>query len=178
MKDLLQFCGALLLLLGGCRYAAPAGTASSSFRTIELPSTPPAQGKAKGDIEFVASSEQYREARAVGKPVKPVYPAKALAARAGKVIVGLHVALDPQGRIRDIRPSILTFSTPGPFAEDFRQAAEAALRQWKFEPARIERIETVTENGFTYNRVKGTEYVDAEFDLEFTFMPDASEANR
>lgn len=102
----------------------------------------------------------------------PVYPKKAMEAKAGRNIVGVHITVDAAGRVSDVRMSLLVLSTPGPFAEEFRTAVEAALRQWQFTPARAEYFEIVHEGDSTYNRVTGSENVETEFDLAFTFSHD------
>jgi len=106
----------------------------------------------------------------------PVYPAKALKAKAGRNLVGVHIIVDTEGSVREIRMSMLVFSTPGPFAEDFRDAVELAVRQWRFTPARSESLEIVHDrNGeATEMRVTGSENVETEFDLAFTFQPNGT----
>lgn len=104
----------------------------------------------------------------------PVYPAVALGARAGRNVVGVHITVDARGKVSGIRPSLLAFSTPGPFAGAFQESVEAALRQWQFTPARAEEIEIVHDGDASYNRVTGSENVETEFDLQFTFLPDGT----
>ncbi|HWA24933.1 MAG TPA: hypothetical protein VG734_04590 [Lacunisphaera sp.] len=106
----------------------------------------------------------------------PVYPARALAAKAGATTVGVHLSVDEHGAITDIRASIWVVSFPGPFAEDFRAAVEAALRQWRFRPAETVEVEQVQQDGFTYARVAKREAVATEFDLAFDFTPDGGAA--
>jgi hypothetical protein len=126
-------------------------------------------------VEAVESLDrgQYRQERLMEPAALPVYPARALKAKAGRATVGVHVTVGTNGRISSIVSSMLVFSTPGPFADDFRDAVEAALHQWKFEPARIEYIEVVQgTNGFFYNKVTRTELTESDFDLSFTFTAD------
>ncbi len=105
--------------------------------------------------------------------VLPVYPARALAAKAGAAQVGVRVTVDSGGRVTNVRPSPLAITIGPPrFREDFERAADVAVRQWKFHPAKIQHVEIVTEKGFTYSRVTGTEVIEAEFDLAFTFTSD------
>ena len=93
-------------------------------------------------------------------------------AKAGAATVGVRVAVDANGVVTDIRPSLLAVSVAPPsFAVEFREAVEIAVRQWRFKPARLERIETVTREGKTYQLWAGSEDVEAEFDLAFTFTP-------
>lgn len=117
---------------------------------------------------------QWREATLKEPVAMPVYPAKALKAKAGRNTVGVRIVVDPQGRVSEIRMSMLVFSTPGPFAEDFRDAVELAVRQWRFNPARSESYEIIHEGEVTYSRVTGGENVETEFDLAFTFQPDGA----
>jgi len=104
----------------------------------------------------------------------PVYPARALKAKAGRNTVGIHIIVDTEGSVREIRMSMLVFSTPGPFAEDFRDAVELAVRQWRFTPARSESFEIVRDGEATSMRMTESETVETEFDLAFTFQPDGS----
>jgi hypothetical protein len=153
----------------GCRHAPAPDTGSSSFELV-LPRLPPARPVAE-TVE-PASRANYREAQAIHPLVMPVYPRRALAAKVGAATVGVRVAVDADGVVTDIRPSLLAVSVAPPaFAAEFREAAEVAVRQWRFEPARLERIETVTKEGKTYQLWAGSENVEAEFDLAFTFTP-------
>jgi len=99
----------------------------------------------------------------------PVYPRRALAAKAGWATVGVKITVDSTGRVTDIRPSILTLSTPGPFAADFREAVELALRQWKFYPAENRKVKYVEADGTLFGLVTHADKVETEFDLSFTF---------
>jgi hypothetical protein len=162
----------LAMLLAGCRHA-PGPTGQSSFRVVEQPPdrTPPPKSDAKPVQP--TSLEQYREASVQEKTiVLPVYPSRALAAKAGAAQVGVRIMVDDEGRVVDVRPSLLAITiTPPGFRQDFELAVETAVRQWKFHPAKIQHVEIVTEKGFTYSRVTRTEMSEAEFDLAFTFTP-------
>ncbi len=74
-----------------------------------------------------------------------------------------------QRAVTEIVPSMVAISTPGPFANDFLEAVQAALKQWRFSPARIEHVESVQTPQVTYDRVASTEKLEAHFDLSFTF---------
>ncbi len=65
----------------------------------------------------------------------PEYPARALAAHAGAATVGLRIVVDKTGRVSSVGPSPVVATTPGPFESDFRAAAEAAARAWRFQSA-------------------------------------------
>lgn len=172
----MKLAGVMMTLLGllmtGCQHA-PIATGASSFKIVEQPPdrTPP---PAKSDAKVQPTSlDQYREASVQEKTiVLPVYPARALKAKAGAAQVGVRVTVDTEGRVTDVRPSMLAISiVPPGFRTDFEAAVESAVRQWKFHPAKVQHVEVVTEKGFTYSRVTRTEMLDAEFDLAFTFTP-------
>lgn len=155
----------------GCKHM-PRGAAygSSSFRVVEPPRPPPPQGS--GEAIEPVNRANYREAQAIHPLVMPVYPPRALATQAGAAVIGVRVTVDSSGVVADIRPSLLAVSvTPTKFADDFREAVEVAVRQWRFAPARVHYLERVTEGEFTYERVMRTEMIEAEFDLAFTFTP-------
>lgn len=163
-----------VLTLSGCRHVPPpVVTGTSSFKVVEQPPDRRIPPKSEAKAIEPTSLDQYREASVQEKTVVlPVYPARALAAKAGAAQVGVHVLVDDGGRVMDVRPSLLAVTiTPPGFREDFERAVEVAVRQWKFHPAKVEHVEIVTEKGFTYSRVTRTEMLDAEFDLSFTFAP-------
>lgn len=158
----------ILLLVPACRQPPePEATGRSSFAFVNPPVGPPPQSK--GEVIEPVDRAQYREAQLLEPAVQPAYPARALKGKARPVTVGVRITVGTDGRVADIRPSVLVFSSPGSFAEDFRDAVEAAVRQWRFTPARAEYFEIVNEGGFTFNRVTRTELVETEFDLSFTF---------
>lgn len=163
----------LAVTLGGCQHVPPPDAGTSSFKVVEPPpdrAPPPPKSDAKVEP---TDRDQYRKASVVEKSVVlPVYPARALKAKAGAAQVGVHVVVDPAGRVADVRPSLVAISiVPPEFRADFEQEVELAVRQWRFHPARVEHIEVVTIQGFTYSRVARTERIEAEFDLAFTFTP-------
>jgi hypothetical protein len=100
----------------------------------------------------------------------PVYPKAALAARTGRVVVGIRITIDIQGRVAETGPSPVVFSTPNAYAGGFREAVQAALAQWRFQPAVIQHFTSVREpNGEAVLFLRGTEKTDWAFDLAFTF---------
>ena len=105
----------------------------------------------------------FRDARPDLPLAVPIYPARALAAKAGRVIVGVRVIIDTTGQISSVAPSLRIFSTPGPFEDDFLEAVRAALRQWRFSPAYQERLE---DDKF--------EAIETYYDVAFTFTATGS----
>ena len=161
--------GCVIALLAGCR-AVPPDTGSSAFAFVDAPPAPPPKPNAARPVAVAPSGEEFREATPFGKLAQPVYPPKALAAKAGLVVVGVRITVDTNGRVTDVGSSLVAFSTPGPWAQDFFAAVEAAVRQWRFRPAAIERNEYVQVPGLQpYSRLLSSENVETHFDLSFTF---------
>jgi hypothetical protein len=165
---------ALSLGLVGCHHAPVvlddklAGR--SSFAFVEPPVGPPPASN--GAAAQLLNQSNFHEAQLQEPAPMPVYPAKALKAKARLSTIGVHITVDVNGHVSDIRSSMLVFNTPGPFADDFRDAVEAAVRQWRFKPAQSDEYEIVHEGTATYNRMKRSEKVETEFDLSFTFTAD------
>jgi len=145
----------------------PERTGTSSFTVVEPP--PPRVTAATTASAELTSYRRYREAVPADTLTLPVYPRAALAAKFGAATVGVKVTVDEQGRVKDVRPSMLVFSTPGPYADDFFAAVETALRTWRFRPAAAIDWGTVVEKGVKVERALHTEPVEAEFDLAFKF---------
>lgn len=79
------------------------------------------------------------------------------------------MTVDVNGRVTEIVPSMVAITTPGPFAGDFMEAVQAALKLWRFRPARIEQVELVEAEPAPYYRVTSSENTEAQFELSFTF---------
>ncbi len=164
------------LVVAGCHHAPVvlnedlAGR--SSFAFVDPPVRPPAEVKSDGPALLKQSN--FHEAQLQEPAPMPVYPAKALKAKARLTTIGVHITVDPTGRVSDIRSSMLVFNTPGPFADDFREAVETAVRQWRFNPAQADEYEIVHEGAATFNRLTHSEKVETEFALSFTFKADGT----
>jgi outer membrane biosynthesis protein TonB len=172
---------ALITLVTGCRHAplAPANTGASSFTVVDARRAPAEGVVIVGDVEPGASkfTQDYRPAAPRKNQPLPIYPARALKAKAGAATVGVRVLVDAEGKPADIGPSILIFSTPGPFADDFLQAVKAALGQWLFHPAEIIQLERIEAPGVSYNRITRSERTEAQLDLAFTFTENGQVAS-
>ncbi len=161
----------LLAASAGCRHApGPAASGTSDYRFVQPPPAAPSTGKSEVAPEPLQRL-QFHEARPIEPLVMPVYPARALAAKAGATTVGVHITVDESGMITDTRSSIWLVSLPGPFSEDFRAAVDVALRQWRFEPAETVEFEQEEKDGLSPLRVLKREKVATEFDLAFDFTP-------
>lgn len=164
----------ITLALAACRHAPvmleDKITGRSSFAFVDPPVGPPPVTNGKNTE--LSDRSNYYEAQLQEPAPMPVYPAAALKARARLSTVGVHITVDPNGHVADIRSSMLVFTTPGPFAEQFQDAVEQAVRRWRFTPARSEHYVIVHEGNATYSRLKSKENVETEFDLSFTFAAD------
>jgi hypothetical protein len=141
---------------------------TSAFAFVERPAGPPPARTVTTEPVEQKPLEEYREARPVYPLANPLYPPRALKARAGRATVGVRITVDVTRRVTDVAPSMLVFSTPGPFAGEFREAVEAAVRQWRFRPAEIEKLEFVQAPTVSYNRIIGTQKVETQLDAAFT----------
>jgi hypothetical protein len=118
-------------------------------------------------------------ARPIEPLAQPVYPRAALGGPAGPMLVGVRIHVDPDGRVGDVGPSPVSFSTPGPFAAEFRAAAEAAVWQWKFTPAKRRYLEPVPAgDGSSYWRTADEEKADFTLDVAITFSAEGNIATR
>lgn len=161
----------LVLAAAGCRHVPqdPPSVGRSSFAFADEPTAPP-KNAVVSEGKATRAPNDFREATPIYPLLNPVYPAKALSKKAGLVTVGVRVTVDAAGRVTDVGPSLLVFSTPGPFADDFMTAVRVAVLQWRFLPAEIEQIEWVQPPGMEpYSRVLSTEKTETHFDLAFTF---------
>ena len=168
-------CLAMILsaLAAGCRHVpAESPAATSSFAFVETPPPPAPPPKAGVAVEPKAAAlfDDFQEALPIYPLTYPVYPAHALKQKAGLACVGVRVTVDARGQVTEVGPSVVAFTTPGPFADEFFAAVAATVRQWRFRPARIEHVETVQAAGIApYSRVLSSEKVETHFDLAFTF---------
>ena len=161
------------LALTGCRHAPiePPQAGASSFVFVEAPSlsVPPASSNSTFEDSGQKKFEDFREAEPIYPLAAPIYPAKALAAKAGQATVSVRIKVDVRGRVSDVVPSLVGFTTPGRYAEDFREAVGEALRQWRFRSAVIEKVELVQTPQVSYSRVISSQKAETEFHLVFTF---------
>jgi hypothetical protein len=104
--------------------------------------------------------------------VLPIYPKAALAAKAGVATVGVKITVDANGRVSDVGPSLVAFSTPGPHATEFREAVEAAVAQWKFVPAEIRHLVPMKGGEKEFWAVTRTDKTEWTCDVVFTFNAD------
>jgi outer membrane biosynthesis protein TonB len=165
----------VMLVLSSCRHvpAEAVGAGSSSFRVVEARRAPADPTVIVGDVGEPSVRpryyQDYRPAAPRRNQPPPVYPARALKAKAGAATVGVRVTVDVSGKVTDIGPSLLVFSAPGPYADDFLEAVKATVGRWQFNPAEILHMEHVETPQVFYDRIARREPVEAQLDLAFTF---------
>lgn len=114
--------------------------------------------------------ERYVEAEPIQPLAPPVYPANALAAKAGLVTIGVKISIDTEGRVSDVSPSLLTFSTPTRYSDEFEEAVRVAVMRWRFYPAQRYTLRIFrTEEGGGPPKEIHRENTETYFDLAFTF---------
>jgi hypothetical protein len=103
----------------------------------------------------------------------PTYPPRPLAAQFGDATVAVRIIVGTDGLVGEILDSPLMKSTPGPFAEDFRDATEEAVRSWRFEGAQLRTLkegEDLDGDGTVdYHHVVSAEPVPVYLDIRFDF---------
>jgi hypothetical protein len=163
---------AVVALAAGCRHAPVPATARmegrSAFEFVRPPAAPES-GAPKGEAKPLPTADEFVAPRAIGKLAEPVYPAVALATRAGPVSLGLRLVVDTEGRVTDVSQSMLAFSTPTPWSAEFRAAAEDAVAQWRFRPAELRHFTMVTNAQGTYRSMTASEKTEWALHVVFTF---------
>jgi hypothetical protein len=96
------------------------------------------------EVKERLTKDEFVPPRSLGELAEPVYPAAALAGRAGPVTMAVRVVVDVEGRATEVSQSVLAWSTPTVWAEGFRAAIEAAVARWRFRPAEVRHFTTVT----------------------------------
>ena len=115
----------------GCKHA-PVG--ASSFRIEDFKTT--AQAVHARDLRIEKPTDVFVDAKPIGNLVNPAYPPQALANRVS-AIISVRVAVNASGVATDEGRGLVDLSLPTPYDHEFRAAVDAALAQWRFQPAKI-----------------------------------------
>lgn len=157
----------------GCHHAVRptlAPTGRSGFQFVDRPV--PA-GAAHGTLQPAVREPVDVKVRA--EPIEPLatpaFPRALLGRASTPVAVGVRVGLGPDGRVQEVGPSLVAFSSGGEHAEVFRAAVEAAVARWRFRPAEIRRLEprTGAPGIGEYWQVVRAQPTEDAFDVLFTF---------
>lgn len=163
---------AIGLFTAGCRHlpTPPPDAGTSSFAFVDPPPVPPRKATMAEPSNGPILEEHYVEAEPIPPLATPVYPAHALAAHAGLVTIGVKISVDIDGRVSHVSPSLLTFSTPTRYSEEFEEAVRVAVMRWRFNPAQRYTLRIFrTEEGGGPPREIHRENTETYFDLAFTF---------
>ena len=166
----------LALLVCSCHHLPepqPVSAGTSSFTFVELPPvkaplTP--SDEPAFDSAFDVDPDYFVAAKPLEPLVTPLYPPNALAGKAGLVTVGVRVMIDADGHVLELGPSLLVFSTPSRYAEEFQNAVRTAVMKWHFQPAQhyTMRTDRTNESGST-EKTLHRENTETYIDLAFTF---------
>jgi hypothetical protein len=123
--------------------------------------------------EDLPEDQDLQPPRPEGDLTLPDYPVAALDGRARESTVYLRFVIGKNGEVTKIRDIPDTVSTEGPFAADFRVAAENAVRTWKFVPAQWQWLEDGKDlNGDgspDFRRVVKSQPIAVYLDVRFDF---------
>lgn len=123
----------------------------------------------KMEVKERLTKDEWVPPRAMGKLAEPVYPVAALAAGAGPVVLGVRVVVDTEGKVAEVGPSVRAWSTPTPWAAEFRAAIEAAVARWRFRPGEVRHFTTVTNQEGTYRSLTDSEPTEWALHVTFSF---------
>jgi hypothetical protein len=157
------------LLQAACHHV-PASVArgQSSFEFMKG-SGPAKAGDGRAELTGSEPKDVFVQATPDNVLAAPVYPPAALAAHAGRVTLVLQITIDTEGRVMNVLPGIAGVPVGGPFAGQFRAAAEAAMAQWRFRPAELRHIVPRQDEGDTIWSLASTEKCEMTTDVAFTF---------
>jgi len=139
----------------------------SSFSVVIPPTPPMAAGVSTA--EEPPDRRRFVDAAPIPPLGLPTYPADALAADAGWVVVGVRITIDEHGRVAEVRQSPVSMTTPSAYADSFWAAVETAVRQWRFCPAQYREEHRRTVDGHTAWELTGVEQTPSTSDLSFNF---------
>jgi hypothetical protein len=153
----------------GCRHA-PLAVGSSAFHFVEPQTPKPAARDPVYTLPDDTPQTFVEPAKPIEPLVSPTFPARALGSTAGPILVGVKLSVDSSGSVTEVQQSWKTFTSPSRYESDFRAAVEAAVRQWRFEPAQIQVIQRVQRAGrrdqYVVRHSDPTEWT---FEVVFTF---------
>ena len=119
-----------------------AGAACSRRRAVVSPALSDAKGVTS--LQFLnepiidlSEGQELQPPTPNGELALPSYPQRALRARAGAAVV-LRFVINVQGEVVQVLDSPIATPLRGRYAEDFRVAAEKAIRTWRFKPAELQ----------------------------------------
>jgi len=98
----------------------------------------------------------------------PGYPPAALTAGGPSAVVAVRLMIDESGQVYEVKDSPRLTPYTGPFAADFRDAVEAAVKRWAFSAARIDTLGPPYPD-MPQRPLAATRYVPTFLDFAFRF---------
>jgi hypothetical protein len=138
-------------LIAACGHTRPIAPSQPSVATSRPAAPSPAGAPREGEVavEFLADpdspkpkldeSQEFTPASPRSTPL-PEYPPVALAGAAPPAVVAVRIMIDEWGHVYEVKDSPRLVPTRGPFAAEFREAVEAAVKRWMFTAARIDTL--------------------------------------
>ena len=111
-------------------------------------------------------SQEFTPASPRSTPL-PEYPPNALAGGGPSAVVAVRLVLEA-GAVREVKDSPKLAPYIGPFAAEFRQAVEAAVKRWAFTSARIDTLGPARPD-MPERYLMATRYVPTFLDFAFRF---------
>ncbi len=155
MPDRLALRLALVLassvIASACGHSGAAPSAQPQATSAPLVATPVAGTPREGEVavEFLADpaapkpklgeSQEFTPASPRSTPL-PGYPPVALVGGAPSAVVAVRLMIDEWGHVYAVKDSPRLAPYTGPFAAEFREAVEAAVKRWAFTAARIDTL--------------------------------------
>jgi hypothetical protein len=161
-----------IVLAAGC---------SASHRAATTPEALPPVGESKATYIFDPANPalhlepdvQFDRPRPDGRNALPAYPERALLERAGAHREVVRIVIDTTGSVSEVLDSPVEASEGGPYAVDFRQAVEAAVRSWRFQPGHLRNVvpgNDLDGDGVAdYKVTTSIRRVAVYYDVRFTF---------
>jgi hypothetical protein len=98
----------------------------------------------------------------------PDYPPAALAGGGPSALVGARLSINAAGVVEDVIDSPRMAAYSGPYAAEFRQAVDVAVRRWRFTSARIQTLGPASPDS-PERPVAATRRVPTYLDFAFRF---------
>ena len=167
---------ASVALAAACAHPGAPVSASAAVSPA-VPATGTAESK-EGNVavEFLADpdspkpkldeSQEFTPASPRSTPL-PEYPPNALAGGGPSAVVAVRLVLEG-GAVRETKDSPKLAPYIGPFAAEFRQAVEAAVKRWAFTSARIDTLGPARPD-MPERYLMATRYVPTFLDFAFRF---------
>jgi hypothetical protein len=165
---------ALVVTLAACAAKRPVKTA---------PPLPPPSTEGKTSYNYIF--DPANSALALPEDVKflrpqpvetkrlPTYPERALAAGDGPHREIVRIVIDVHGTVGQVLDSPLGRSDDGPFAADYRQAVDDAVKSWRYEPGVLEHVRDGEDKDLDgkpdYRVLTSLDRVAVYYDIRFTF---------